>query len=131
MASAQPPSRPLSPHLDIYRFHFSMALSILHRVASMAVLGMVVILIAWLWAAAYSPECFEGLSTLIATPIGQVLLLLASFVFYFKLASGLRHLIWDAGYAFERRQIDRTGRLAIAFAVIATAFTWAIVWEVI
>jgi succinate dehydrogenase / fumarate reductase cytochrome b subunit len=131
MASTPQSSRPLSPHLSIYRFHFSMALSILHRAAGVAVAGMLVILIAWIWAAAYSDACFNAIQSALVSLPGQVVLVAASFVFYFKLATGLRHLLWDTGRAFEKRDIDRTGVAAILFSIAATALTWAIVWEVL
>jgi len=51
--STSPSSRPLSPHLSIYRFHFSMALSILHRASGVALIGALMAFILWLWAAAY------------------------------------------------------------------------------
>lgn len=131
MASAPSGSRPLSPHLSIYRFHFSMALSILHRAAGVAVSGFLVVLIAWLWTAAYSEECFIWMNDMLSSTLGQAALVAASFVFFFKLATGIRHLWWDTGRGFAPKAIDRSGRMAIAFAILATALTWALVWEIV
>jgi len=131
MASSPHASRPLSPHLSIYRFHLSMVLSITHRIASMVVSGLVALVIVWLWAAAYSEPCFAALHDITSSTIGQGALVLASFVFFLKLGTGMRHLVWDTGAGFRLPWVGGSGRAAIAFAILATALTWAIVWEVI
>lgn len=121
-------SRPLSPHLSIYRFHLSMALSILHRAAGMALFGALLLFILWLWSAAYDAELFDCLSGLLRTPVGIAVLVAASFVFYFKFATGMRHLWWDTGRGFALKSLDKSGYFTIAFTFIMTALTWGIVY---
>ncbi len=125
MSTPEPSSsRPLSPHLSVYRFHFSMALSILHRASGVAMTGALIIFIAWLWTAAYDAESFDCITGLLRTPVGIALSVAASFVFFFKCATGLRHLWWDTGRGFAISSIDTSGRLAIFGAVLLTALTW-------
>ena len=126
-----PSSRPLSPHLSVYRFHLSMALSIFHRIAGVAVAGMLALFVCYIWAAAYSDACFTAMQSFLASLPGQVMLVAASAVFYFKFASGLRHLWWDTGRGFSIPSLDASARLIIAFTLVATALTWAIVWEIL
>lgn len=121
-------SRPLSPHISIYRFHFSMALSILHRAAGVAMTGALILFIGWLWSAAYDGEWFDCISDLLRSTLGMVVLGLASFVFYFKFATGLRHLWWDTGRGFALKSIDTSGILAIVFTVVMTGLTWGFVY---
>lgn len=121
-------SRPLSPHLSVYRFHFSMALSILHRAAGCAMTGALVLFILWLWAVAYDAELFDCLSRLLRSTPGMVVLVAATFVFYFKMGTGLRHLWWDTGRGFALKSIDTSGVLAILFTLVMTALTWGFVF---
>ncbi len=120
--------RPLSPHLSIYRFHSSMALSILHRIAGVAMTGALVLFIVWLAAAAYDADLFETFTALLKTPFGMVVLALASFVFYFKFAAGMRHLWWDTGRGFAITSIDKSSVLVILFTLIMTGLTWGFVY---
>lgn len=129
MSSSDPgASRPLSPHLSVYRFHLSMALSILHRAAGMALTGVLVLFIVWLWAAAYSGECFDAINGLLRTPVGLVLLIGVSLVFNFKFVTGLRHLWWDTGAGFAVPSIDKSGRLVLLLTVVLTLIVWAFVY---
>jgi succinate dehydrogenase / fumarate reductase, cytochrome b subunit len=121
-------SRPLSPHLSVYRFHTSMALSILHRVAGVAMTGALVLFIIWLAAAAYNADMFESFSALLKTPVGMVILAAASFVFFFKCAAGIRHLWWDTGHGFAIKSVDRSGIIVILFTLIMTGLTWGFVY---
>jgi succinate dehydrogenase / fumarate reductase, cytochrome b subunit len=119
-------SRPLSPHLSVYKFHITMALSIFHRVLGVALVAVLALIVVWLWAAAYSPDCFAGMTEFLHTPAAGALLLAAGFAFYLKMALGLRHLFWDAGYGFAPATARKTGWLSIVFAIAATALTWAL-----
>jgi succinate dehydrogenase / fumarate reductase, cytochrome b subunit len=104
-----------------------MALSILHRATGVALIGALMAIILWLWAAAYDSVLFYSLNTLLQSKAGMALLAVATAVFYFKCATGLRHLWWNTGRGFQLKSIDATGVAAIGFTVIATALTWAFV----
>jgi succinate dehydrogenase / fumarate reductase cytochrome b subunit len=121
--------RPLSPHLGVYKWELHMVLSILHRATGMALALSSPVLVAWLWAAAYSPDCFADISAFFKTPIGLILLIGWSFAFYLHLANGVRHLFWDIGKGFEIHTVTKTGVAVVAFALIMTAVTWFFVFS--
>ena len=89
------PSRPLSPHLQVYRWQVSNTLSILHRMTGVALSIGAVALVSWLLALAAGQASFLQLSGLFRSLIGQLLLLGWSFAFFYHLCNGIRHLAWD------------------------------------
>jgi succinate dehydrogenase cytochrome b subunit len=110
--------RPLSPHLQIYRWPVTMATSITHRVTGLA-LGAGTLLVAWwLIAAASGDDAYSTFSAVARSPLG--LLILFGFVWSlaFHLLNGIRHLVWDAGYGFEVKTANRSGIFVIALSVI-------------
>ncbi len=117
-------SRPLSPHLTIYRPQLTSMLSILHRITGAALAVGTVVLMGWLWAAAYNPECFTGIHTFLTGIIGRLLLIGWTFAFYFHFCNGIRHLFWDMGKGFEIHVAYRSGWLVIAASLFFTISTW-------
>ena len=126
------PSRPLSPHLQIYRPQLTSVLSISHRISGMA-LSLGALLFVWqLLAAAAGPLAFEGFQNMIGSWPGLVLLVAWSAAFYFHLANGIRHLAWDAGYGFDLPTTYRSGVAVLIATAALTAVTWIavlIVWR--
>ena len=118
------PDRPLSPHLSVYRWPITMALSILHRGTGLANAVGLILLAAWLVAAASGPGEYERIAGLLATLPGQVLLIAWTFSFFYHLANGVRHLFWDAGYGFEKAQANASAWFVISIAVVLTAIFW-------
>lgn len=118
------PDRPLSPHLQVYRWRISMFTSIVHR-ASGAFLSLGTPVLAWwLIAASTGGEYFNFVSGLLATPLAQLLLFGWTLAFFFHLANGIRHLFWDVGKGFEKRVYRTSGWLTLVFAVVMTAVVW-------
>lgn len=124
MSQKNPQIRPTSPHLSIYRWQISSVMSISHRMTGIALAGGSLLLVAWLWAAAYSAPWFECIHECLSSPFGQVLLYGWAFAFYYHLANGLRHLWWDMGRGFEISEMHRTGWTVVLFAFVMTAATW-------
>ncbi len=118
--------RPLSPHIQVYRWPISMALSILHRVTGVALSVGTLLLTWWLVAGATSPEAFATAQGFIGSWFGLLLLFGWTVALVFHFYSGLRHLVWDAGYGFDAPVYDQTGKLV----VIATAVTTVLIWVV-
>jgi succinate dehydrogenase / fumarate reductase cytochrome b subunit len=119
-------SRPLSPHLQVYRWPISMALSIGHRVTGVG-LGIGALLLTWwLVAAAVSDAAFERVQWFLATPIGMLLLLGWSAALFFHLFAGIRHLAWDAGYGFDKPWYERTAWAVVIATVVATLLLWVV-----
>jgi succinate dehydrogenase / fumarate reductase cytochrome b subunit len=118
------PKRPLSPHLSIYRPQISSVLSISHRATGIINAAGSLLLLAWVWAAAYDAEMFECISECASSTIGQLLLIGWTFTLFYHLANGIRHLFWDAGYGFTIPVMTRSGWCVVIAAIAATAFTW-------
>lgn len=116
--------RPLSPHLTIYRWPITMTLSILHRATGIALSLGLLVLVGWLTQAAAGPEQYENFRYAMATPAGIILLIGWTFAFFLHLANGVRHLVWDLGYGFERSQANASAWFALAFAVVLTGLFW-------
>lgn len=119
--------RPLSPHMQIYRWYFTMALSIAHRVTGVGlVLGMV-LLTCWLVALAGGPESFATMQWLMRNFLGGLILFAFTLTLFFHLLNGIRHLAWDAGWGFEKQQAHMTGLLTVGGTVGLTVLTWILV----
>ncbi|MDA1058448.1 MAG: succinate dehydrogenase, cytochrome b556 subunit [Proteobacteria bacterium] len=122
--------RPLSPHLQVYRWPISMTLSILHRVTGVG-LGFGTLLMAyWLIAAAAGPDWFATAQTFVGSILGRLILLgfTASLMFHF--CNGIRHLFWDAGKGFELSTARASGISVFLGTIILTVATWAIAYLV-
>lgn len=114
-------SRPLSPHVFIYRFAYTMALSILHRATGLLLAVGLLLLVGWLLALAAGPDAYGSFSAIAGSwPVKLALaLLLVSFVYH--IANGIRHLCWDAGWGLERHQARLSARLVVIAVVLASA----------
>ena len=113
-------TRPLSPHLQVYKPQITSLLSILHRMTGVGLsLGML-LLAGWLIAAALGPEAFEVAQSLVGSIIGRLILFGFTVAFFYHLSNGIRHLVWDAGYGFELASLTRSGWLVVAATVVLT-----------
>ncbi|MBS0255395.1 MAG: succinate dehydrogenase, cytochrome b556 subunit [Proteobacteria bacterium] len=131
MASAgvSRPKRPLSPHLQIWRWGPAMAVSILHRVTGngLAVVGIATLL-CWLGSLAGGPDSYALFQAQAGTWYGQVVLVGLSWAFFNHAASGIRHFLLDIGAGFELVANARWSVLTPLIAILATAACWAAVW---
>jgi succinate dehydrogenase cytochrome b subunit len=121
-------TRPLSPHLQVYRWQLTSVLSILHRASGLALSAGTILLVWWLAAAAEGPAAYAGMQGFLGSWIGLVLLFLWSLALYYHLCNGLRHLVWDTGHGLELPQVYRGGWAMLAATVALTAITWAVVF---
>jgi len=127
-ASARRPERPLSPHLQVYRWPVTMLTSILHRITGVG-LGAGVPLVAWwLIAAAAGPEAYATFLAVAGHWFGRLVLFGFTWALVYHLLNGIRHLVWDAGYGFEKTRAERTGTLVIALSVVATLAVWGLAY---
>lgn len=113
--------RPLSPHMTVYRFGYTMSLSILHRAMGIVLSVGLLVFAAWLCAAASGAEAYERFQSLLPVPLVKAGLALLVLAFVYHLANGVRHLCWDAGLGFERAQARRSAAIVIAVALLAGA----------
>ena len=120
------PPRPLSPHLSVWRWHITMACSILHRGCLMALYVGALILVGWALALASGPDAYAHYAGLLASPVGRLVLFGLTFALFFNLAYSVRQAFWDIGKGFQPQFADMTGAAAIAFAAVATVVVWVI-----
>ncbi len=116
--------RPLSPHLQVYRFQWTMALSILHRITGVALAVGTLLLVWWLVAAASGPEAFATVQGFIGSILGRLLLFGWTLALFYHLCNGIRHLFWDAGYGFELDVAYRSGLVVLGASVALTLISW-------
>ena len=119
-------ARPLSPHVQVWRWHITMASSILHRATGSALYGGALILAGWAACLAAGPGPFAAYKGLLSSPLGKLVLFGLTFSIFFHLANGVRHLAWDVGEGFEPRTADMTAAAVIAFAVTASIAVWVL-----
>jgi succinate dehydrogenase / fumarate reductase cytochrome b subunit len=118
--------RPLSPHLQVYRWPISMALSILHRATGIA-LGLGTLLLTWwLTAVASNDAVFDRAQWFMGSAFGLLLLFGWSVALIFHFFSGIRHLGWDAGIGFEAPTYNITGWGVVVATGICTVLLWSI-----
>jgi succinate dehydrogenase / fumarate reductase cytochrome b subunit len=127
MQSPTRSARPLSPHLQIYRWQYTMTLSILHRATGIALSVGLLLFVYWLLAIAGGAEAYEQALTVFAHPFTRCALIGFSFAFFYHLSNGIRHLVWDVGYGFERKSARLSGWITFLTAVALTISFWLVV----
>lgn len=122
-------ARPLSPHLQVYRWQIGNTLSILHRLTGVALALGLVALACWLMALAGGADSYESVMRLYGSPVGLAAMFGWTFSFMYHLLNGIRHLFWDAGYGFERNQRHATGWIAVIGALALTLGVCLLAWR--
>ena len=110
--------RPLSPHLSVYRFLHTLALSILHRITGLWIAIGLCILVYWLVSIAAGETEYARASTVLGAWYFRVLLLSWLGAYCYHFVNGLRHLAWDAGFGLEKLQVRRTARVVVIVALL-------------
>ena len=119
-------ARPLSTHLQVYRWQLTSVLSILHRVAGLALAAGTILLIWWLVAAAIGPDAYAGVRDFLGSWIGLVLLFGWTVALYYHLCNGIRHLVWDTGHGFDLPQVYAGGWAMLVATAALTVVTWVV-----
>lgn len=116
-------SRPISPHLTIYKPQINSITSIGHRLSGIGLFFALTGICWWfiLWVFSKFNPCYLDFLT---HSMVKLILFLVSYAFFYHLCSGIRHLIWDTGNGFSVRAIDYSGWVVIASSVILTAILW-------
>ena len=131
MASPSKPDagRPLSPHLQVWKFHATMLSSILHRLSGVVNAVGAILVTAWLLLVASGPEAYAVWEGLRAGPVG-VLVTIALMGFtlslVYNLVNGLRHLAWDAGAGFDPQGSNTRSVVIFVASIIVTALIWIV-----
>ncbi len=117
-------NRPLSPHLQIYRWQLTMVLSILHRLTGIALAPGAVLLVYWLLAAALWPARFATAQAFMGSWFGTLVLVGFSYALFYHLCNGIRHLCWDAGWGFDLKTAYASGWVMVGVSIALTAAAW-------
>jgi len=121
-------TRPLSPHLQIWGWHWTMAGSIFHRISGIGLYGGAFLIGAWLVALASGPQTYARFEAVVSSVPGEMLLFAWLNAVLYHLASGLRHLIWDGPMlGFQPRIASLWSMFNFAFALIGAAVIWTLV----
>lgn len=113
-------SRPLSPHIGIYKPQITSVLSILHRATGIFLCLGAVVFAWWSVALALGPEAYAAVGSALGSWLGRLLLFAWTFSFFFHLCNGVRHLFWDAGIGFELRTVRASGLAVVAASIALT-----------
>src|ERR1700677_617699 len=112
--------RPLSPHLQIYRWQLTSVLSILHRATGIALSVGALYLAIWvICAAASGPRGYAIFQQFNVSIVGRIVLGGWLFSAFYHLSNGIRHLFWDAGYGFALKDAYRSGWIVVIVSLIA------------
>lgn len=121
--------RPLSPHLQIWRFTLAMTLSITHRITGVGLYLGTALVALWLAAAALGDETFTAVNGFFGHPLIQIALFLYTLTLFQHMAGGIKHLIWDTGAGLDAPARNVLSAGTLIFSVLATCAVWAaFVW---
>ena len=117
-------NNPLSPHLQIYRWHISSLLSITHRIAGVINLLALILIFFWLVVLSLGESNYELFLSIINSFFGKSILIGFTWSMSFHLLSGIRHLVWDLGYGFEIKTANISGTIVIITSLAVTVLFW-------
>ena len=120
MADDNRGNRPLSPHLTIYRPQLTSMSSIMVRITGIAALGVALLVVWWLLAAATSESAFAFIDGLMRSWLGDLVMLGAAWAIFYHMLGRLRHVVWDFGYCLE---VETSEKLGIGMFIGATVLT--------
>ena len=119
--------RPLSPHMQVYRWQVQMVTSILHRATGIALAVGTLLVICGLLDLAAGEDSFNHFKSMIGSPLGIVLMIGWSWALFYHLCNGIRHLIQDAGAGYAIAQFVRSSWLSVIGSIVLTLLVWAYV----
>jgi len=117
-------ARPLSPHLTVYRFRPTMAMSILHRITGGALYVGTALVVWWLVAAASGPVAFSYASGFFGSIFGRLILFGYSWALLHHMAGGIRHLVWDTGTGLEKETSTKFAIGTLVASLVGTVLLW-------
>jgi len=117
-------NNPLSPHLQIYRWHISSLLSITHRISGVINLLALILIFFWLTALSFGESSYGLFLLIINSFFGKCILISFTWSMSFHVLGGIRHLIWDLGYGFEIKTANVSGIIVIISSLVLTILFW-------
>ena len=125
MAEAKAPvPRPLSPHLQVYRWSWTMAMSVVHRVTGSALYVGTALVAIWLVALASGPKAFAAAQAFFGSKLGVLILLGYTWALMHHMLGGIRHFVWHLGYGLGPGDRDRLARANLIGSIVLTLVIW-------
>ena len=115
---------PISPHLQIYRWHISSLLSITHRIVGVVNLLALILVFFWLLSFSLGESNYEIFLLVVNSFFGKFILIGFTWSMCFHILSGIRHLAWDMGYGFEIKTANISGIIVIISSLVLTIIFW-------
>ena len=123
-------SRPLSPHIQIYKPQLTSVLSILHRGTGILLCLGAIVFAWWVTALALGPEAYAAVRGALGSWLGRLFLFAWTFSFFYHLFNGIRHLFWDAGVGFEIRSAYASGKAVVVASIAMTLVAFGLAYAV-
>ena len=111
---------PLSPHIQIYKWHISSLVSISHRITGIINIIAITFICLLTSLLVFGESNYQFINLFLSSLIGKFLILGLTWSFSFQILSEIRHLIMDLGYGFELRMTKITGLIVIFGSIILT-----------
>ena len=112
--------RPLSPHLSVYKFKYTLVTSILNRFAGLALSMGLLLLVYWLVALAGGARAYAQARAILSLGVFKLVYVLLLGALVYHLVAGIRHLVWDCGVGFERASVRRSAWIIAAVSILLT-----------
>jgi succinate dehydrogenase / fumarate reductase, cytochrome b subunit len=126
MTQSKQATRPLSPHLQVYRPMLSMMMSITHRITGAALFFGIILFVWWLAAAAWSDAAFDVAQGFFGHWFGQLVMFGFTWALIHHMLGGIRHFIWDAGKGFELATVEALVRANLIGSIVLTVLLWIV-----
>lgn len=127
--TGRPSSRPLSPHLQIYRWPITMGTSILHRISGVGLSLGTLLLAWWLVAASMGADEYGFFQQMAYGWFGRLVLFGFTVALVFHALNGIRHLFWDAGYGFAMATANKSGIAVYVLTGLITLAIWILAYQ--
>ncbi len=124
-AAAGSRARPLSPHLQVWRWHVTLAASISTRISGVVLYVGILIVAGWTLALAAGPDAYGTFMGLLGSPLGLLVLFGLTVSTFYHLAAGVRHLVWDWGRGFLPKTANASAWFCFGFGLVASVLVWA------
>ena len=126
MAVIKTSERPISPHIQIYRWPMPMIMSIAHRITGAGLYFGTLLMAWWLIAAGSGPNAYAKMGAFMGSAFGRLILFGYTWALIHHMLGGIRHLIWDAGYGFEPGEREGLSLATILGSIVLTVLLWVV-----
>ena len=109
---------PLSPHIQVYKWHVSSLVSIVTRITGIINILLITLICFWFTFLSLGESSYELIKLFLNSIFGKFIAVGITWSFSFHILSEIRHLIMDLGYGFEIKTSNLTGMIVIIFSFI-------------